>query len=500
MTAAQKNLPYGKDLKHKVFLIADYGGTPTSIDITPTVSEFHLRESLYYPTMEIQLSVLETTGIILSELPATGQEIIILELYSNFGYRKRYTFRLTKVESPLSLQEKSYALNVFGVSPELEINLNTKVYDFFKGKTGSQIVTAIYNKHLKSSLSNKKLIAEPSSNLLTFTGAGHTPLEYIQMVAADTQSQQYPESSTFLFYETKEAFYFRSLNNILSQKPVTSLYYADPGTQMGPDGRNYIAGITWHNNVDALKGLGNGFYSNTVSAIDVITKTFNTYTFNYVKDFNKLTHVTGGGKPLVRSKSFGGGALGDSLNGAAHYRMIATDFNTDIKNQTIDGRISDSNDPHKFHSSTKHNFLPKRIAQMTALQQVRLDVTTSILPYVQAGDIINIFIPNNVGEGQSVAERYFKYWGQRNPTFVVVGHTISFNGKDGTMFSTFHCSKESFGIGLASSAASSASKPLAPLMQSIEQVATNTGQNIIENLLPTGITDFFKNIGKKLGG
>lgn len=500
MTAAQKNLPYGKDIKHKVFLIADYGGNPTSIDITPTVAEFHMKESMFFPSMEIQLSVLETTGVILSELPATGQELIILELYSNFGYRTRHLFRLTKVETPVSLQEKSYAVIIYGISPELEININTKVYDFYKGKTGSQIVSSIYNKHLKSSLTNKKIIAESSSNLLTYTAAGHTPLELIQMVAADSQSQQYPESSAFLFFENKNGFNFKSLNSILLQRPVTELFYADPGTQVGPDGRNYIAGITWHNNVDALKGLSNGFYNNTVSAIDVITKTFNTYSFNYAKDFSKLTHISGGGKPLVRAKSFGGGALGDSLAGASHYRMIPTDFNTDIGNQTIDGRISDSNDPHKFHSSTKHNFLPKRIAQLTSLQQVKIDVTTSLLPFVNAGDLINIFLPNNVGEGQSAGNRYFKYWGQRNPTFLVTGHTISFNGKDGTMFSTFQCSKESFGMGLASSTAGPFTKPLGPIAQSIQDVATNAGQEIIESLLPTGVSDFFKNIGKKLGG
>jgi hypothetical protein len=135
---------------------------------------------------------------------------------------------------------------------------------------------------------------------------------------------------------------------------------------------------------------------------------------------------------------------------------------------------------------------------MTSLRQHRVDITTSYVSDVHAGDIIRIFIPSNVGEENSAA-KYVKYYGQRNPTFLVTGTTLSFNGRDGTFFSTYQCSKESYGLSLSNQGGVAASpQQLIPTGQSIEEVATNAGQEIVESLLPSGVSDFFKNIGNKI--
>lgn len=52
--------------------------------------------------------------------------------------------------------------------------------------------------------SNRPLQTEAASNLLTYTGAGHSPLEFIQMATADSQSGSHPDSSLFLFMKMQE--------------------------------------------------------------------------------------------------------------------------------------------------------------------------------------------------------------------------------------------------------------------------------------------------------
>lgn len=498
MAATDFNKLYGDDLQLTVAIIGDYGSSSNSIDITQQIGELNISESIYSPGMIIDITVVDAQGA-LTSLPATGQEIIAVSLKSRSRRSLALAFRLVKIERPTALQEKSYSYIIHGSSQILETSLNKVCFNHFAGQGGHTIVSKIFNEYLKEGLtSSRRLSVESTSNLLTYTGAGHSPLEFIQMAAADSQSGSYPNSSVFVFYENARGFFFRTINDMLQQGPVAEFYYADPQTEQGQN-KNYITGFTWHHTMDAIDALTSGMINNTVAAIDPITKTYNEYTFNYSRDYKKLTHIRGGGKPFVRAKSGGGSILGDSLDGSSHVRFIPTDFNVDINNQTIDGRINASNDPFKFHASTKHQFLPGRVAMMTSLRQHRVDVTTSYVTDVHAGDIIRIFIPSNTGEENSAA-KYVKYYGQKNPTFLVTGTTISFNGKDGTFFSTFECSKESYGLSLANQGGVSSSlKQILPFGQDIAEVATNAGQEILEELLPKGVSDFFKKIGTKLG-
>ena len=497
MSATDFNKPYGDDLELTVTVIGDYGSSTNSIDISQQIGELNISESIYSPGMLIDMTVLDAQGA-LTALPVTGQEIIVVSFKSRRRKSLTLNFRLTKLERPTAVQEKAFTYIIHGNSQIIESSMNKVCFNHFAGQTGDTIVTKIFNEYLKEGLtSDRPLQTEAASNLLTYTGAGHSPLEFIQMATADSQSGSHPDSSLFLFYENARGFFFRTVNDMLQQSPVAEFYYADPQTESGQN-RNYITGFKWHHTIDAVDALTSGMINNTVAAIDPITKTYNEYYFNYSRDFDKLTHINGGGKPFVRAKAGQGAFLGDSLDGSSHVRFIPTDFNVEIDNQTIDGRINATNDPFKFHASTKHQFLPGRVALMTSLRQHRVDITTSYVSDVCAGDIIRIFIPSNVGEENSIA-KYVKYYGQRNPTFLVTGTTLSYNGKDGTFFSTYQCSKESYGLSLSNQGGVAASlQQILPLGQSIEEVATNAGQEIVENLLPSGVSNFFKNIGNKI--
>lgn len=431
--------PYNKGVITNVTIITDNGGLTATKDISSLVIEFNIYQSIFENAMTCDVSLLDASGTIFEEIGATGQELIQI----TFDGRVRYLFRLYKIDKPTPLQEQSYAIILHGVSAAFEKSLNTSIFNTYKGKTGDQIVKEVWNEHIASG-SNVKLTTEASDNVLTYTAAGHSPIEFINMVARDTQSSKYPDSSTYLFFENDLGFNFVTLNSLLDKGAVAKFYYADLGTTASNENKNYIAGLTWHHTTDALKGLQNGLFDNTVAAIDPITKTFKEFTFNYSQENNKLTHMRNSGKSLVRPKAFNGQYLGDALKGSSHVRLIETDFNLEIENQTIDGRISEDNDPHKFHSRNTHNFHAARVAQMASLQQHRLDVTCSFDPSVSAGDIVNLYIPNNDGEG-SRYNPYFSMYGQRNPEFLVLENIITYDGKNGNLFSTLKTSKESLG-------------------------------------------------------
>ena len=435
--------PYSGGIVPNVTIIADNGSKTVTKDITPLVLEFNINQSIFENSMTCDISLLDAAGTIFEELQMSGQEIVRISLSSGGG-GKAYVFRIYKINKPQPLQERSYALTLYGVSPSFEKSINSAIFNYYTNLTGDQIVTEVMNEHITA---DSKLIVEPGENVLTYTAAGHSPFEFINMVARDTQSAQYPDSSSYLFFENADGYNFVTVNSLLDKDPVAEFYFADPETSQS-NGKNYIAGITWHHTADALKGLQNGLYDNTVAAIDPITKTYREYTFNYAQENDKLTHIKRSGRPLIKPKAFGGAYMGDALTGESHVRFIETDFNTEIENQSIDDRISETVDPHKFHSRVIHNYLPAQVAQMASLQQHRMDITATYVPSITAGDLINIFLPNNTGSDSRYAP-YFSMYGQRSPTFLVLENIITFEAQNGNIYSTLKTAKESLGERLA---------------------------------------------------
>lgn len=473
--------PYGGKARHSIVLYADSGSSNLTIqpalNITPQVVEFNIREDIFSSAMSIDISVLDSTGQILDKLPFTGQEAVEVNIVDG-TFKYTQLFRVYKLSTPRNLQEKSYAYTIYGTSSVVEKSITTSMHSSYKGETGDQIVKKVYDEHF-GKFTGKKLVVEPGTNLLTYTAAGHNPIEFINMVGSDTQSSQFPESSKYIFYEDGTNFNFVTLNSLLSKNAQADFYYADPGTERGSDGKNYILGINWHNNADTLRSLRNGLYDNTVGAIDLITKTYKEYVFNYSKEFNSLSHLPGG-KPTVLAKS-GLSFIGDQMKGSSHVRLIPTDFNVEIENQTIDGRINETNDPHKFHASTKHNFYGRSIANVVALQQYKLDITSTMVPSIRAGNNIRIYIPSNDGDASGFSSRYFSIFGERNPIFIVTSHIITYNGNDGNYFSTFECAKESLGRSLGGSPALPLDLFGKPEPQNKEQTPNPSGENTTQN-------------------
>ena len=459
---------------HKVAILSDPGnGKIIRTDITPIVHEFHIYESIFKPTMSAVVSIYDANGSILNDLPFSGQEWIIIGIGE-----ATYSFRAYKIENVTPAAERAFSYNIHCIQPEFEISLNKAIFNHFAGEIGSDIVSAIHSEHLQINGEGNTLEVEETDRPLTYTAAGHNPIEFIQMVAADSQSTEYPESSLMLYYQDREGFKFKSVNKMLDTEPVAEFYYADPGTERGPRSRNYILGITWHDAIDAVNGLRNGLYDNTVMSIDINTRTFKETVFNYSKQFNELTHIKNGGQPVARAKSWGGLVLGDQLEGSSHVRFIPTDFNTDIENQTIDDRISESTDPHIFFSKNKHNFLGRATSLMAVLRQYKIDITSNYIDGVKAGDTVNIHIPSNAGN-QRVLERYISIFGQRNPTFLVTGSTTTYDGVNGGVFLTLQCAKESLSESLGGPAAEAPEDPTAPEPQQKADVADNSGDTIL---------------------
>lgn len=450
--------PYGGNLSHRILLINSDNGVS---DITRLVTEFTIYESIFNTTMSADFVIIDSIGLIDSESPLTGQEVISIEFISNntsiLGATPAMAFKVYKVDNKTELNPGSLVYSLHAASSELELNMTSYVDTPYKNLSGDKVVQAILEKHILGKNNIKGVFYEPVDNIVTYTPAKHHPFDAIQIVGRESISRNLAtnDASCYLFYETRQGFNFRTLSNLLQQEPIEdstspsgklSYFFSDPGTESGQRLlERSIIGHTFLHNVDTLDSLAEGLYENDMIVIDPITKTFSETTFNYANNFDELTHISGGGKPLINLAREG--LLGSGIRGSAHNRLIFGNLNdVGIEDRTIGERISDTNDPDVFHGKKRFSTVKNTVAQVASLKQHGIHITVPANLNINAGDVINIFIPTYMMKENDLSSSFIEHYGD-NPGFLVTSASTRYT-KDGDYVTSLECVKESFATDL----------------------------------------------------
>lgn len=435
--------PYGGDLSHTIQLI---DSDESLIDITRLVIEFNIYESIFNQTLSADFAIRDSVGIIDGQSPLTGQEFILVTFSSSnstiLGASPELLFKVHKVANKTEITPGTTVFTLSCASPELEDNLTKTVKNGYKDKLGSEAVADIFIQYID--LQNSKGIdIEETENIVPYIPARHTPFEAIEVIGRESRSKTYGDASHYLFFETTQGFRFRTISSLLSQEPAEDAvyYFSDPGAPGNNIKERTIIGHTYLDNVDTIDLLQKGLYDNNVSVIDPITKTFSETRFNYANDFTKLPHISGGGKPtlnLNRSR-----ILGNEIPGSGQFRFLVGDLGRiSSNNATFDSRLTPDNDPYIFHGRERYRKTPLVAAQLASLRQHGIDITVPVNLTVNAGDIIQIFIPAAKDRRTELA--FIEHYGP-NPTFLVISTNTRLT-VNGDYITTMQCVKESFGI------------------------------------------------------
>jgi hypothetical protein len=452
MTLTEKINPYGGNLSHRLSLVNSDGGV---VDITRIVSEFTIYESIFDTTMSADFVVVDSLGLIDGVSPFTGQEIVVVEFISNnatlLGADPAIAFKVYKVDNKTELTPGSVVYTVHAASLELELNLTSYVDTPYRDLKAHEVVQSILDKHIFFNERSKALFVEQADNVITYTPARHHPFDAIRLIANESKSAIHGDASHYLFYQTRQGFNFRTLSNLLTQEPLKdnlspsgklSYFFSDPATVDGKKllERSIIA-FTFLHNVDTLDSLTGGLYENDMIVIDPITKTFQETRFNYLNNFNNLPHITGGGNPLINSS-------GATARGSAHNRLLFGDLNNAaIEDRTIGGRINARNDPHIFHGNERYSTVKNNVAQVASLKQHGMHITVPANLNINAGDVINIFVPTYRIRENELSFSFIRHYGS-DPAFLVTSVSTRFT-KDGDYVTNMECVKESFGVNLS---------------------------------------------------
>ena len=503
----EKINPYGGNLNHRISFVDSNLGI---LDITYLVVEFSVYESIFNQTLSADFVIRDSIGIIdAGQSPMTGQELIRITFESNneslLGLSPELLFKVHRVANKTELTAGSAVYTLHCSSLELEQNLTAEVNASYKDKIGSEAVEDIFKNFVDLITEGKKKFnVEESENVVPYTASGHTPFEAINIIGRESRSKAHGDASHYLFYETTEGYNFRTISSMLEREPLKedarrlsnlSYYFTNPSVVDSHPVERTIIGHTYLDNVDTIDLLLKGMYDNNVCILDPISKKYSETNFNYATDFQKLPHITGGGQPTInlsRSK-----LLGNEIAGPGHKRLLVGDVARQSGNNiTFDSRITANNDPHTFHGRERFRKAPLVTAQLASLRQHGINITVPVNLNVNAGDVIQIFIPGNKDREGVQDSAFIDHYGS-SPTFLVVSIATRMTA-DGDYVSTFQCVKESFAtdlrgqkIQVSGEVAQQvlADRPLAYIAQTFSKTGTPTDSYI--NVV-SGVVDNIK--------
>tara|TARA_B000000565_G_scaffold229194_1_gene186837 strand:- start:250 stop:1512 length:1263 start_codon:yes stop_codon:yes gene_type:complete len=270
-------------------------------------------ESLYSPSVTANVMYMDAGGNLEDDknkltsvkeaLPITGLEDLFFNITNETGelkFLKKDAFKVSK--APVMTRESNrQAVLLSVVSPQLKQNNDDPIFDKYKGKI-SDTVKKILKEKLK--ISNDKLDIEPTKNGYNFLGKGRGGLDLVLDLCK--RSVPVKGDAGFFFYQTKSGFKFKSINELVSQKPeFTLVYFGGFKNDMTEDNNDnkIMMPPRFEKDQDVIKSLKGGVYRSRNIFFDPRTFCYQEVTYDISKEGVKKT--LGGAPPFADDvKSF----------------------------------------------------------------------------------------------------------------------------------------------------------------------------------------------------
>ena len=286
-----------------------------SVELKGGVVSVDYYESLYSPTVTANVMYVDAGGNLEDDknkltsvkeaLPITGLEDLLLNITNETGelkFIKKDAFKVSK--APVMTRESNkQAVLLSVVSPQLKQNNDDPIFDKYKGKI-SDTVKKILKEKLK--ISNDKLDIEPTFNGYNFLGKGRGGLDLVLDLCK--RSVPVKGDAGFFFYQTKSGFKFKSISELVSQKPEFTLVYFGGFKQDNTDGSGNDNKIMipprFEKDQDVIKSLKGGVYRSRNIFFDPRTFCYEEVTYD-ISAKEGIKKTLGGAPPFADDvKSF----------------------------------------------------------------------------------------------------------------------------------------------------------------------------------------------------
>ena len=265
---------------YEKFIIESADGS-RNVDISAGVIAFTYFENIFSPTITARAIVVNTGNTVKGEdgrmqtvfngLPIRGGERLLIKIAGNsninkgldFSDRPSRYFHVGSVTNVLIDEgTETFTLNL--VSRETITNETVRVGKKFP--TSQKISDSVKNILKDYIKTDKNIEVDPTQNPYGFIGNMKKPFSIITWLASKSvpgKGSSKDSSAGFLFYETKEGFNFRSIDNLIDEKPFRKNYVFTPGVVNTEDrNRDFkILRYAINRNQDLIAKLERGAFS-----------------------------------------------------------------------------------------------------------------------------------------------------------------------------------------------------------------------------------------------
>ena len=313
---SQLNKPGQYDLSELAILsYIEENSLPKKLDLRGILYNFEISEDILNNNIAGSIIVYDLNDI-RTLFPITGLEKISLK-FSTPGTAVGYDFseytgvplqvyKVDKIKRDPQ-NDKGQFYQIFFCSPEMFRNATTKISKAYAGP----IEAAIYD-ILKTYLKSKKpFYFEPTATNAKYVIPNLKPYDAINYLCSQSIPQRHRLSAGYMFYETSQGFYFRSVASMMSYGGLgreipykwafASLIAAQTEYDKQPERKDIERRMSnalsyeFDKPVDVLRNINDGFYANKLTVHDAFNKTIKTHTFNYMDsgEVRPHTHMSG---------------------------------------------------------------------------------------------------------------------------------------------------------------------------------------------------------------
>jgi hypothetical protein len=297
-------IQYAGEVKFTKLNLITYGESK-GVDITNMVYQMEIYEDIYSSTMSGSVVIIDTRNMV-STFPIIGEEVLELEFETpTLGKKFKKFFYVYKLTNRNIQGDKKTGYQLHFISIEMLSDMNKRLTRSFSGFT-HDIVKNIYENELKDESDNKSLIFSESSNKIKYVSNFWNPLKNIAYATKKSMSKKTYQQSDFLFYESKDAFNFVSLSELMERSPVFDYWYDRHGLRKKESTgsvrdieREYHTAfdLDFGNAFDYMDRHMKGTFSHKVIEHDLLSKTVSSKVHNYWYDWDKSAHLSK--RPIV---------------------------------------------------------------------------------------------------------------------------------------------------------------------------------------------------------
>jgi hypothetical protein len=279
----------------KSMKIINFDGSD-STNIRSMCAELNLHESLMNNTLYGNMVIYDGINM-LHELPIIGEETLELIFQSMGGKNPvKRLFRIYKIDTRQpDKNDKATSYTLHFTSREKINDLNTKIQQSFSGKEIHKIVQSVYDSYIKSPKRLKEIEIEETVAVHDIVVPNLSPFQTMNYLAKRAEGKD-NTSSTFIFFENHEKFYFQTVEKTMRAASKQTYYYkpanfSKKGSDEEVDEQYIIQVLDQHLLTDVMKNIMTNMYSGTALTHDLIRKKYTTHGFDYRTDYDAPTRA-----------------------------------------------------------------------------------------------------------------------------------------------------------------------------------------------------------------